>query len=196
MTTDKKSEGIRNIRNMFSEDTLPNKRKDEKIVIFLRRHPFVFFLQIILYGFLGLIPVILYYFYTSSFNIPEFGEGVRTILVLGASIYYLFIAVYLYTQYIDYYLDVWIVTTHRIINVEQKGLFRRFIAEHDLDVVQDVAVEMEGLFPTFLRYGDIHVQTAGATQYFIFKEVPNPFHVGEEIGDVVKEYKEKIRKED
>ena len=104
--------------------------------------------------------------------------------------------VFLYAQWVDYYLDIWIVTTHRIINIEQKGLFRRFIAEHDLDVVQDISVEEQGMLETFLGFGDIHVQTAGATQYFVFKEVPNPFEIGEEIGGVVntsKPYDHQVR---
>ncbi len=178
---------------MFSIDQLPNPREDEKIVLFLRRHIFVFIVQCCLYGFLAIIPLLLYFFWTQFIGPLDVAPNFYAVLVLSTSIYYLFVSVFLYTAFMDYFLDVWILTNNRIISIEQKGLFSRFIAEHDLDVVQDVSVEMQGILPTFLKYGDIHIQTAGATQYFIFKEIPYPFDVSSTVGRVVKEYKEKVR---
>lgn len=76
--------------------------------------------------------------------------------------------------WIDYYFDVWIVTNERIVNVEQKGLFDRQVSELRFNRVQDVTSTVEGLIPTMLNYGDVAVQTAGETERFLFRQVPDP----------------------
>ena len=66
-----------------------------------------------------------------------------------------------FIKWTDYYLDVFILTDRRVIYITQKGLFSRRIATSRLDRVQDVSAEVTGMMPTFLNYGDVHVQTAG-----------------------------------
>lgn len=76
--------------------------------------------------------------------------------------------------FIDYYLDVWIITNERIIDVQQKSFFARAISEQRLYRVQDITSEVHGFFPTIFKYGEVHIQTAGAKQRFLFHEVPRP----------------------
>ena len=52
---------------------------------------------------------------------------------------------------VDYYLDVWIITDRRVVNVEQKGLFVRQVSELRYQKIQDVTTEVEGFFPTLLN---------------------------------------------
>src|SRR5690606_31415112 len=96
----------------------------------------------------------------------------------------------------DYFLDVWIVTDQRIINIEQRGMFNREIAEHDLDKIQDVSGLQKGFFQTLFSYGYVHVQTAGEIQRFIFKQVDNPFDIVRQINKLIqnkeKEFDDKI----
>ena len=49
-----------------------------------------------------------------------------------------------FIEFTDYYLDTWIVTTERIISIEQKGLFERTASELDLISVQDATAEVHG----------------------------------------------------
>lgn len=79
--------------------------------------------------------------------------------------------------WIDYYFDVWIITSERIINIEQKGLFVRHISELGFSRIQDVTAEVEGILPTVLNYGDVLVQTAGEETRFTFRQVPDPYRV-------------------
>ena len=60
------------------------------------------------------------------------------------------------------------------MNVEQAGLFNRVISEQRLVRVQDITSEVRGLFPTFLHYGNVFVQTAGERERFVFEQVPEP----------------------
>jgi uncharacterized membrane protein YdbT with pleckstrin-like domain len=93
------------------------------------------------------------------------------------------------TQFTDYYLDTWIVTNERIINIEQKGLFSRIVSELHLNQVQDVTSETHGIVATFLSYGDVHIQTAGARERFNFKQIDNPEKIKQIITKLVQDDK-------
>lgn len=170
---------------MFLGKILPNPLKGEHIVYFLRRHQFTFFTELVRYALLLLVPLALAWAFINYF--PEqwqslFGGGLSEVLLkLGASIYYLGVWVFLWTSWVDYYLDVWIVTNERIISVEQKGLFNRFRSELRLSRVEDVSTEVKGFFATILHFGDVTIQTAGMEQNAIFKNIPQPYKVSEGI---------------
>lgn len=92
------------------------------------------------------------------------------------SIYTLFILLFLFITWIEYYLDMWIITSSRIIDIEQTGLFNRQVSEIALDRIQDVTVEIRGIIKTLLGFGTIHIQTAGEREFFI-DDIPNPSHI-------------------
>jgi uncharacterized membrane protein YdbT with pleckstrin-like domain len=79
---------------------------------------------------------------------------------------------FLFFEWADYYLDTWIITSRRIIDVEQNGLFDRHIAEIPLSRVQDITIEVKGLIETLLHFGTIRIQTAGERDFFIH-DVPH-----------------------
>ncbi|MDX9913774.1 MAG: PH domain-containing protein, partial [Candidatus Moranbacteria bacterium] len=67
-----------------------------------------------------------------------------------------------------------IITNERIVNIEQKALFIRTTSELKFDKIQDISINIVGLIPTVLNFGDVHVQTAGNTERFLFHKVPDP----------------------
>lgn len=91
--------------------------------------------------------------------------------------FFIFTWLFGFLVWIDYYFDVWIITNERIVNIEQKGLFVRHVSELAFSRVQDVTSEVEGLIPTVLNYGDVYVQTAGETERFLFRQVPDPYRI-------------------
>ena len=92
--------------------------------------------------------------------------------------------------WIDFYLDAWIVTNERIININQKGFFNRDISELKLTKIQDVTSEIVGFIPTILGYGNIYVQTAAEMERFAFYQIPNP----NEVKNIIVQLQEKERK--
>ncbi len=172
---------------MFIEKHIPNRQKGEKLVLFLRRHWLVIFGYWLFYIFLALIPISLYYFILNTQPEVLSGKVLYPFLLLLTSLYYLYVLLFLFNAFLDYHLDVWIVTNKRIIDIEQKGLFNREIAEHEIDKIQDVTGEQKGFLQTIFSYGDVHVQTAGEVQHFIFHQVNNPFDVVKEINQLLKE---------
>ncbi len=90
------------------------------------------------------------------------------------SFLYLIAWIYSFFIWVDYFLDIWIVTSARVVNVEQKGFFARNTSELDYVHVQDVTSEIQGIIQTLFNYGDVYVQTAGAEGKFMFRHVARP----------------------
>lgn len=101
---------------------------------------------------------------------PALGEPPpKALITFGLAIYLLGLMAYALLRWLDYYLDVWIITTQRIIDIEQRGLFNREISEISLERVQNVTVEIPGFLATVLKFGNLKIQTAGAGEFTISK---------------------------
>ncbi|MCI0479236.1 PH domain-containing protein [Candidatus Uhrbacteria bacterium] len=176
---------------MIDLNHLPGGAVGERTILVLRRHwitllPLVFALLVVV-----LLPPTAYVA-IRVFAPTFFLDAARTaVFVLGASIFFLFTWLFLYQHFLDYYLDVWIVTDDRILNIEQHGLFARTVSELRLHRVQDVTSEVHGFIRTMFDYGDVHIQTAGERQRFEFEEIPRPNAVAKAVMDLA----EKERKE-
>lgn len=179
---------------MLSLHRLPNQIPGEEVIKILRRDFFILFKKVVFFLCLLGVPLILWRFFLIK-SFPDLLNGVLSypLIVLGASAYCLFIWLFFFFSFIDYYLDTWIITSERIINIEQKGFFSRVISEQRLFRIQDVTSEVQGFFPTIFRYGEVYVQTAGSKERFTFKEVPEPDQVRDMIIKLVERSKKRNR---
>lgn len=161
---------------MYEEINFPGKHEDEQIILFLRRHWFIFFMRL-LFILAAIASLVAVYFLVIALN-PNFKESeYYRLLLFGESLATLFIWNFFFILWLDYYLDAWIVTNERIINIEQRGFFARNVSELKLVKIQDVTSEIIGVVPTLLDYGNIYVQTAGEKERFTFYQIPNPNYV-------------------
>lgn len=180
----------------FSRYHFKGQRETEIVLAVIHRHWFdiaTHFILIVLFA--GLI-------FASLFALPAFavGNGVfahQAFIRFLQNTFFLFLWMYAFLIWIDYYFDVWIITNERVINIEQKGLFVRSVSELKFSRIQDVTSEVRGMIPTILNFGDVKVQTASEEDFFLFRQVPDPYHVkdvlmerlrterDEEIGKVV-----------
>jgi len=95
-------------------------------------------------------------------------------IYFGTAMLYLITWLYSFFVWVDYFLDIWIITSARVINVEQKGFFARSTSELDYTHIQDVESEIQGIIQTIFNYGDVYVQTAGSQGKFMFRHVGRP----------------------
>ncbi|OIO07804.1 hypothetical protein CO115_04520 [Candidatus Falkowbacteria bacterium CG_4_9_14_3_um_filter_36_9] len=162
---------------MLSLYRLPNSLPDEKIIKVIRRDLFILIKKVDILILLVLLP--LFFFYAITLNLPDLltGNISLPIIILIISAYFLFLWLFFLFSFIDYYLDFWIVTNERIIDVQQNGFFSRIISEQKLDKIQDVTSEVHGMMATLFHFGNVQVQTAGAKQKFNFEDVPYPNNV-------------------
>lgn len=158
---------------MLEEIKFPGQREDEVIILFLRRHWFIFLVRLllILIFIIGLVGI---YFLFLALNTNLAESEYYNLLIFGESLATLFVWNFFFILWLDYYLDAWIVTDERIINIEQRGFFTRKISELKLTKIQDVTSEIIGVIPTLLNYGNIYVQTAGEKERFTFFQIPDP----------------------
>ena len=159
---------------MLSKYRLPAQQPGEEIVKIIRPALFILLKKVVTFLVLNILPLLL--FFLAIINYPGLLTGQLSwpLLILGASVYYLSMWLLFFFSFIDYYLDTWIVTNRRIIDIELKGLFFHTVSEQELVKVQDITSEIKGFFPTIFSYGDVYMQTAGEVERFHFKQVPHP----------------------
>lgn len=173
---------------MFGEINFPGQHDDEQVILFLRRHWFVFLMRLLLI-ITAIIGLILIYVFFNLFTDDFLKNDFSSLLLFGESLGTLFIWNLFFIFWIDFYLDAWIVTNERIININQKGFFNRDISELKLTKIQDVTSEIVGVIPTLLSYGNIYVQTAAEKERFTFFQIPNP----NEVKNMIVQLQEKER---
>jgi len=147
---------------------------NEQIMLTLHRHWVVLAGRMVLLALLALVPVFLFPFYSTLLFFIVPGSQFVFFLFL-ASIYWLVVLLFFFIEWLDYWLDVWIVTSERILDIEQRGLFWRRASEFMIDRCQDVTIETPGFFATFFKYGNITVQTAGEVSFTAYT-VAHPDH--------------------
>jgi uncharacterized membrane protein YdbT with pleckstrin-like domain len=148
----------------------------EDIVLEVRKHWFVFFGTGLFLAIVAVLPLILFggisRFAPVHLTLPGSISGLSFFIY---SLWLLFLWISFFVQWTTYYLDVWYITEKRIIDVEQKHLFSRTVSNLRFDRIQDITVEVEGIIPTFLDMGTIHVQTAAEdSDDFIMRNASHP----------------------
>ncbi len=166
----------------------------EKTILKVRAHPIVLFFAVLPQLFLLGIPPVSFYLmevFDFHFRLPE-TEYTQIILIAVGSLYYLYVLLFILYTFFDYFLDIWVVTDHHIINVEQQSMFMRTVSKEELDRIQDVTSEIKGLFATIFNYGTVTIQTAGSQEHFVFENVPEPQAVVDVILRSVNRRKEEL----
>lgn len=150
----------------------------------VRRSLIIFSFQVFGFVLLMILPLLVAYFfkmYLSSYVTIGTESDLIGLWRIFLGIWFLFLWVGLSLKFTNYFLDIWIVTDKRIIDVDQKALFNRRVVYMNLDRIQDVSVETKGLLRTIFKVGDVHVQTAGAETNFVIKDARSPSSVKEAI---------------
>lgn len=165
----------------------------EKVILKIRKHPLVFFVDSFFCFVLLLLPLTLFgiaLLFEMKFEIPQ-ESAIGLIVVLAISVYYLTTLLFLLFSFFMYFLDRWVVTEKHIIDVDQKSLFSRTVAKQEISRIQDVTAEVSGFFGTMCNFGNVYVQTAGEQERFVFENVPDPNGIVNTIMKAVDQTKQK-----
>ncbi len=155
-------------------------QEGERIDIKARKHWFLLFRESFGIFIVFLIPFIGWKFLTNQagFSLPSINPS---LLLFLSSTWVLLLWVKIFSIWTDYYLDIWIVTDRRIVNIDQRGLFNREVSTLRMERIQDVTLEVYGIVATVLNFGNVLVQTAGESEEFLIKGIANPEHVKRKI---------------
>lgn len=152
----------------------------EQIVKVVRRHWLVLMPMVFTLVISALAPLFLYRLFLSDFlpfdaimkdAIIQFFSHIKA---FGYSLWLLILWVSFFVEWTDYYLDLWIITDRRIIDVEQKGFFHRSVTSFNFEQIQDITVVTRGFIETFLKFGTLHIQTAGHDVEIVIRDAHNP----------------------
>ncbi|MDD3003248.1 MAG: PH domain-containing protein [Candidatus Shapirobacteria bacterium] len=168
--------------------------KDENLLIEIRKHWLVFVSEVFVLIVFSIMPLMIFSFSFDFSRIVNFFEGnLSSLLTFIYLAWLLLLWVAGFIFWTDYYLDVWVITDKKLLDIEQKGFFRREVSFLNLEKIQDVTYEIDGLIQTFLNYGDINVKTAGNVEGFFIGGVPNPALVRAKINEALIIFKTKNR---
>lgn len=138
----------------------------EKIILLLRSHPFTqigwIFKSILL--FISLF--VLNFFVKNLFS----SGGIFVINIFSL----VFILSYVWFNVINWYFNVGIITSKRIIDIDVDAILYKEISVAALDKIQDITVKSGGYFEALFDYGSIFSQTAGTDANVEFLDVPYP----------------------
>ena len=148
-------------------------KPDEHVLVVARKHWFIFLVQVL--GLLVLFFIPFFFIPILSIFVTAGGGPVSVPAGYGlffVSLWALILWQLLFARWTDYYYDIWIVTNWRIIDIDQKGFYRRNIATLlNLDHIEDITTEEEGFFGSLLNYGSLQVQTAASHREFTMPSI-------------------------
>ncbi|MHB1769648.1 MAG: PH domain-containing protein [Minisyncoccota bacterium] len=159
----------------------------EHVVKQVRKHWFLFLAELLPFALLAVIPFALPSFLRLA---PPLAHDaalftVQTPLMRAALGIWLLVSwTGAWSAFTRYFLNAWVLTNERIVDIKQRGYFSREVSSVLLNRVQDVTTDVRGVLPSLLNIGDINVQSAGAVDKFHMRGIPRP----EQMRDLILKY--------
>lgn len=142
---------------------------------------------------LTLLSLVLFVFGLTSPNLAD----VRVLVLIGAFVLFLIGSVSLYFADWDWRHDLYIVGDNAVTLIHRRPFF---VQDEDsrllLERVDNILTERSGLLRKVFNFGDVKLLLVGDEQPHIFKNVPNPQNVREEISQRQKRAVQREKEED
>ncbi|HIC92670.1 MAG TPA: PH domain-containing protein, partial [Anaerolineae bacterium] len=158
---------------MAEKELFPGQGRDEKVIIYERRHWFTLIqwlwqpLALLLASLLaawGLTRLLRWAHVPLPFPVLALLWAIAVVPGLSWAIW----------RFLDWGNDRYIVTDQRVIHIEQKYFLREERKAAPLGMIQDVSVEIPGIMANLLYFGDVIIQTAGTLGTIRFSGMPKP----------------------
>lgn len=167
----------------------PGQKEGEKISFLVRKHWIIYVkLMLFIVAMIG-IPLALYAFVEAT---SEMSRATSQIVTLIFLLYLDFMLLITYIRWMEEELDVLIVTSERLISIEQISFMHRTVSETELSQIQDVRNVSKGVLSNVLGFGLLLVQTAAEKVVFEIKDVDDPYDVSRSIMDLCNHYKREM----
>lgn len=132
--------------------------------------------KLFLYAVWFLVP---FFFLYPLFRMGMFGVVIFCLLVLsGLFLFWRAFRLWSHTLFV--------ITDHRLIDIDQRGLFDRVVTESRFDHIDEVSYRMHGVMGTVFQYGTITVKMGGDAPDLLFEHVRKPGRVQNLLNDLRK----------
>jgi Bacterial PH domain len=147
---------------------------DEQMLLMFRKHPIVMRKEILIASvllLLGVIPALIIPTYAVFFG------------GLGIGFFSAFLV--MFYAWIGWHFTVYIVTDQRLMQISQKGLWKRSVVDIGLDKIQTISYEIKGLQETLFGFGTIVIQTYVGE--LVIHDVHHPRHIQKKMSHLLRE---------
>jgi hypothetical protein len=168
--------------------TYEGEDSDEKILYVIRKSLWAIVPNLIFVMVLTIAPIF-FFSYLHSLNI-KLDLGIKPGFITSLNIFwYLFTFGYLFQLFVNWYFNVFIITSKKIVDFDVRGLTYKNTSETALRNVEDVTSRVVGTLGTVLNIGEVSVQTAGEEREFEFEKMDNPSEIRDIISDLISNLK-------
>ncbi len=156
----------------------------EEILLMLRQHPITQNKWILVAILMVALPIL--FLSTSLANtLPS------QFVIIAVMSWFLLISGLLFEAFLDWFYNVDMLTSERIVQIEFTSLLFKNISTARLEKIEDVTVTSSGYEGALFDFGNVKVQTAGATDEFEFDNVPHTNKVSTFINEMLEEQENK-----
>lgn len=148
-------------------------RKDEKVFFETHKHWFVLILPLIL----TLVVIALSLFIYTKLEVILWWHFIAPVFVLFYFIY----------KYYSWKFDLWVVTSHRVI--DEFGVFSINSKESPIDKINNVSYQ-QSLFGRMLGFGNVQIQTAAEMGETSYTFISQPQKLKEALSAAQEQYKD------
>lgn len=158
---------------------LKNLKSWEKIEMIIKRH-WIVFVMLWVFFFIGLVITTILYtiigftFLSNMINI----------------IFWMFYSLFLYIEWLNHELDMYVVSNNRVIWIDQVSFLNRKVSECNLWQVQEVNSKTSGLFANLFNYWTISIQTAWSKTTLKMDYAPDSMQEARKILNIVDDYRD------
>ena len=159
----------------------------EHVVLQVRKHWFLFVTELLPYAIIALLPFVAPKFLTLAPSLA----GYATLFDLSTPVSRTVVGIWLlivwtgaWGAFTKYYLNLWVLTSQRIVNIKQRRFFSREVSSLFLSRIQDVTTDVHGILYSLLGIGNIKAQTAAEDVEFVMYGIPRP----EQMRDLIMKY--------
>lgn len=159
----------------------------EQVVEEARKHWFLFLTELLPFAVLVIIPFAMPHLLVYAPPLAPYADRINYAEPVQRALLGVWLLICWTTAwgvFTRYYLNLWVLTNQRIVNIKQRGFFLREVSSLLLPRVQDVTTDVSGVLPSLLGIGDIKVQTAGEEVDFVMRGIPHP----EQMRDIILKY--------
>lgn len=153
---------------------------DEEMKLLFRKHPIMMRKGLILAGIALLVPVLIIFILTFTSKTPTLNQFYFS-LFAG----FILALLVMFPYWITWYFSVYIVTNQRVIQLSQKGLWKKSMVDIGLDRIQIVSYEIKGIEQTLLGFGTIVIQTYVGE--LVIHEVSHPRKIQKQLSHILRE---------
>lgn len=159
----------------------------EHVVLQVRKHWFLFLGELLPFAIIAVIPFALPKILPLAPPLAQYAglfDYTTPIMRAALGVWLLITWTSAWGAFTRYFLNAWVLTSQRIVNIKQRRFFSREVSSLFLSRIQDVTTNVTGILFSLLGIGDIKVQTAAEDVEFVMRGIPHP----EQMRDLVLKY--------